>query len=116
QFVVIREIYARFIASCDGTIILSLSIRKIGLFFFFQAEDGIRDGHVTGVQTCALPILRRAAGTFAALGLELGARRVRWSGGPGRLVLLEGIDARVTVARSRIGRPGQALVVRQACA
>src|SRR5690625_6295128 len=25
-------------------------------FFFFQAEAGIRDGHVTGVQTCALPI------------------------------------------------------------
>src|SRR5207253_3422487 len=25
-------------------------------FFFFRAEDGIRDGHVTGVQTCALPI------------------------------------------------------------
>ena len=57
---------------------------------------------------------RREAGTFAALGLELGARRVRWSGGPGRLALLEGIDARVTVARSRVGRPGQALVVRQA--
>src|SRR5690625_6891978 len=30
-------------------------------FFFFQAEDGIRDGHVTGVQTCALPILREAS-------------------------------------------------------
>src|SRR5690625_7419456 len=28
------------------------------LCFFFQAEDGIRDGHVTGVQTCALPILQ----------------------------------------------------------
>src|SRR6266700_4909360 len=28
-------------------------------FFFFQAEDGIRDFHVTGVQTCALPICRR---------------------------------------------------------
>src|SRR5690606_41123403 len=27
-----------------------------GSFFFFQAEDGIRDFHVTGVQTCALPI------------------------------------------------------------
>src|SRR5437870_10391091 len=26
------------------------------ILFFFQAEDGIRDGHVTGVQTCALPI------------------------------------------------------------
>src|SRR2546430_10571297 len=28
------------------------------LFFFFQAEDGIRDLTVTGVQTCALPIWR----------------------------------------------------------
>src|SRR5256885_16225527 len=27
-----------------------------GFFFFFQAEDGIRDYKVTGVQTCALPI------------------------------------------------------------
>src|SRR5699024_11666403 len=27
-------------------------------FFFFQAEDGIRDRNVTGVQTCALPILQ----------------------------------------------------------
>src|SRR5205809_6793546 len=30
---------------------------KFYLFFFFQAEDGIRDVAVTGVQTCALPIL-----------------------------------------------------------
>src|SRR5687767_15224230 len=29
-------------------------------FFFFQAEDGIRDKLVTGVQTCALPILKSA--------------------------------------------------------
>ena len=28
----------------------------MGFFFFFQAEDGIRDRLVTGVQTCALPI------------------------------------------------------------
>ena len=28
------------------------------VFFFFQAEDGIRDTSVTGVQTCALPILQ----------------------------------------------------------
>src|SRR5690606_11832242 len=28
------------------------------IVFFFQAEDGIRDFHVTGVQTCALPILK----------------------------------------------------------
>src|SRR5687767_15762972 len=30
-------------------------------FFFFQAEDGIRDKLVTGVQTCALPIFGSAA-------------------------------------------------------
>src|SRR5437764_13088526 len=30
--------------------------RKSLIFFFFQAEDGIRDTSVTGVQTCALPI------------------------------------------------------------
>src|SRR5690606_39534266 len=29
--------------------------------FFFQAEDGIRDFHVTGVQTCALPLWARAS-------------------------------------------------------
>src|SRR2546429_177217 len=32
-------------------------------FFFFQAEDGIRDVAVTGVQTCALPISARPPGT-----------------------------------------------------
>src|SRR5215210_8340734 len=32
-------------------------------FFFFQAEDGIRDTSVTGVQTCALPISLPMGGT-----------------------------------------------------
>src|SRR5256885_7369633 len=32
--------------------------RYIVFFFFFQAEDGIRDYKVTGVQTCALPVSR----------------------------------------------------------
>ena len=32
--------------------------RQFSFFFFFQAEDGIRDHCVTGVQTCALPIYR----------------------------------------------------------
>src|SRR2546427_3370440 len=35
-------------SSCNGLYFI--------LFFFFQAEDGIRDLTVTGVQTCALPI------------------------------------------------------------
>jgi hypothetical protein len=59
---------------------------------------------------------RRLAGACAALGLELSAPQVQWSTGPGRLALLEGIDAHLTIARSRIGPAGQALVVRQACA
>src|SRR5690625_6662037 len=37
--------------------------------FYFQAEDGIRDGHVTGVQTCALPIF---TGIGSGLGTVLG--------------------------------------------
>src|SRR5207249_9396909 len=41
------------------------------LVFFFQAEDGIRDRNVTGVQTCALPILeakRQGVPLHVALG------------------------------------------------
>src|SRR5438876_4940579 len=34
-----------------------LRLNDASFSFFFQAEDGIRDGRVTGVQTCALPIL-----------------------------------------------------------
>src|SRR5699024_11881858 len=41
-------------------------------FFFFQAEDGIRDRNVTGIQTCALPILGP---------LEVGSRRCRFGRG-----------------------------------
>src|SRR5256885_10465259 len=44
-------------------------------FFFFQAEDGIRDYKVTGVQTCALPILMGRSHGYLALmvGLAGGA-------------------------------------------
>src|SRR5207248_6691338 len=41
--------------------LLSVVFSKYGILFFFQAEDGIRDRTVTGVQTCALPISRSAA-------------------------------------------------------
>src|SRR5690625_3498509 len=46
---------------------MSAPVTALGFYFFFQAEDGIRDGHVTGVQTCALPIcpLPSAPGTAA---------------------------------------------------
>src|SRR2546430_6316613 len=46
---------------------LGVGVQCFTYFFFFQAEDGIRDLTVTGVQTCALPILPgsrcRPAGT-----------------------------------------------------
>src|SRR3989454_1965880 len=47
-------------------------------FFFFQAEDGIRDYKVTGVQTCALPIfvaLRARDGKVGLLGEHCSHRR-----------------------------------------
>src|SRR6266850_694330 len=52
-------------------------------FFFFQAEDGIRDYKVTGVQTCALPIsarllpARRGFGLLLPLRLSATAARMR---------------------------------------
>src|SRR6266576_6743874 len=52
------------------------------LFFFFQAEDGIRDLYVTGVQTCALPILAEVTGidiashTIEASSSGVGIRKI----------------------------------------
>src|SRR2546427_9624254 len=68
--------------------ILSSSATSLGAFpfFFFQAEDGIRDLTVTGVQTCALPIfgfvalLEFARGELLVAlkpGLALGLARLR---------------------------------------
>src|SRR2546430_8548346 len=53
----------------------------LGKFFFFQAEDGIRDLTVTGVQTCALPISQEIA--EAPQDMDVRAWRARvlaWSG------------------------------------
>src|SRR3712207_9375159 len=45
----------------------------ICLFFFFQAEDGIRDIGVTGVQTCALPISYAARSAVSGPGAAIRA-------------------------------------------
>src|SRR5256886_3418470 len=42
---------------------IDLKLTIYGFFFFFQAEDGIRDLTVTGVQTCALPIFIPGGGS-----------------------------------------------------
>src|SRR2546422_8530959 len=62
------------------------------LFFFFQAEDGIRDVAVTGVQTCALPIYR--VGVTAQVRHDLQADRI---------ALEEGLEA--LVLGRALGRP-----------
>src|SRR5437660_1531835 len=49
---------------------------RLDMLFFFKAEDGIRAGHVTGVQTCALPIYvdDAAVAALKAQGVERGDR------------------------------------------
>src|SRR5690348_18373486 len=70
-------------------------------FFFFQAEDGIRDGRVTGVQTCALPIFAATLLPESRLTIHdvsLNPRRI------GLLDVLERMGGRVGVlARRRFG-------------
>src|SRR2546426_8848813 len=48
----------------------ALSGLPADMFFFFQAEDGIRDYKVTGVQTCALPISTSSSKESPAMGFE----------------------------------------------
>src|SRR5262249_59936412 len=51
----------RFRSYVHGIIFFAYLVNSLSIyfyFFFFQAEDGIRDWSVTGVQTCALPILK----------------------------------------------------------
>src|SRR5688500_20180854 len=56
--------------------------RVPGSFFFFQAEDGIRDYKVTGVQTCALPIFGAVNG---ALNLDVALQALERTGRGRRL-------------------------------
>src|SRR2546421_8691819 len=67
----LSAVYVSLRCSCLG------AESVVRVFFFFQAEDGIRDLIVTGVQTCALPIcthggLRGEDGTPVALGYHTG--------------------------------------------
>src|SRR5690606_35901206 len=59
------------------------------VFFFFQAEDGIRDFHVTGVQTCALPICLSLH--ESRICLRLGLRTC-----PGTTIARDGLPSCVT--------------------
>src|SRR5439155_3226371 len=76
--------------------------------FFFQAEDGIRDGHVTGVQTRALPISDSASRSVVAGGTpsvqEVEVRRVRISKTDRCQVIME-LGGRVHYQAVRLSDP-----------
>src|SRR5699024_12048847 len=55
--------------------VLLCRISSPTFFFFFQAEDGIRDRNVTGVQTCALPISVRGRAGFEVMDCQ----RIIWN-------------------------------------
>src|SRR5438270_7626250 len=67
-----------FVCNIVRTAILVSDGTSSGTIFLFQAEDGIRDLTVTGVQTCALPICRWAAGggRYCAAGARHRARSI----------------------------------------
>src|SRR5438093_8893399 len=73
------------------------------VFFFFQAEDGIRDWSVTGVQTCALPIWSPRP---ARVGRPGGPRRPPGALGrePARCRPAAGVGARALGGRSAAGQ------------
>src|SRR5260370_22118162 len=78
--------YTKYVKSalCERCAVLGMAWRRmVGCgVFFFQAEDGIRDSSVTGVQTCALPIFGNHA-RFREIVIERGARMV-----PDRIALI----------------------------
>ena len=59
--------------------------KEYDVYFFFQAEDGIRDWSVTGVQTCALPISGKESGYHSTLVRREGQSHLYR---PGRKVLM----------------------------
>ena len=60
---------------------LEIASRRVIVVFFFQAEDGIREELVTGVQTCALPILLNPVHVVAvvqqSIGLPFEVRKIQ---------------------------------------
>src|SRR5204862_4966632 len=74
------------------------------IFFFFQAEDGIRDLYVTGVQTCALPILAIARSCRALPLAEQAHEELIATGARPRKIVRAGAEALTASERREIGR------------
>src|SRR5216684_8055557 len=93
--------------------------RNNSFFFFFQAEDGIRDVAVTGVQTCALPIWsseQPRSPAEASVALERGAApafcgerldRRRWGALRCPPAMHSGAGARLSAPQLRSATPAE---------
>src|SRR5205807_4218775 len=87
-------------------IFLGLAI-SVSYFFFFQAEDGIRDYKVTGVQTCALPIFLVAATATLAAQAPKPAARPAAPAAPRAAAVAPAAGARGLLNRSEERRVGK---------
>src|SRR5205085_8418675 len=77
----------------------------LDLFFFFQAEDGIRDLTVTGVQTCALPIWRtRRASGFSLTGTQFLTEAIKLYPDARRVLLTAYADTDTRSEERRVGK------------
>src|SRR5256885_5824924 len=84
-------------------------------FFFFQAEDGIRDYKVTGVQTCALPISAEAAHERARRAAARRRGDLRRRLGPRRLLPGPGVRRRGRSVTERAHLRRRAQIGRASC-
>src|SRR2546429_1185402 len=57
-----NDVCRRIVRTVSQVAVFGYEASRVMKFFFFQAEDGIRDVAVTGVQTCALPIYSNRSG------------------------------------------------------
>src|SRR2546421_480891 len=101
--------YAGSVITCIFCVVRTVSVDLF--FFFFQAEDGIRDLIVTGVQTCAFRSLRHQRELDTALELDradprlhdvlrLGAYQLRWLT---RVPSHAAVSTSVELARETVG-------------
>src|SRR2546422_5003697 len=95
-----------FFELCTVLVLSNLYACDFVDFFFFQAEDGIRDVAVTGVQTCALPISmghpggKLKPGRRVTLGDDSAVEILeRLGGGLRRVRFVGALDARATLAK-----------------
>src|SRR3712207_8298872 len=87
---------------------MTVSVEQmLSVFFFFQAEDGIRDIGVTGVQTCALPIYPPFSLVRGSNSGERQCQRDKVTKEPGRRIGAPPAVRRVPAGRSEERRVGK---------